>query len=130
MDMTSMPAPKPTVYYDGSCPLCRREIANYRSRPGADGFDWSDVSQSGDGMAAPDLCQVDAMARFHLRDSDGKLLSGAAAFARLWSGIGGFGWFGKIAGWPCVRQVFEVAYRGSLVVRPWLQRRAAGRKSE
>ncbi len=120
-----MTASKPTVYYDGSCPLCHLEIGYYRARPGAEDFDWTDVSADRDGMVAPDLCHADAMARFHVRDGDGKLLSGAAAFARLWLGIRGFGWLGRVAGWPGVRQSLEVAYRCSLVIRPWLQRRAA-----
>lgn len=123
-----MTASKPTVYYDGSCPLCRREIGYYRGREGAENFEWTDVSATGDGSVAPDLCQADAMARFHVRDGDGRLISGAAAFARLWTGIQGFGWLGRMAGWPGVRQLLELAYRGSLVVRPWLQRRAAGWK--
>lgn len=117
-----MSASKPTVYYDGSCPLCRREIGYYRSRPGAEDFDWTDVSNICDGMAAPDLCQADAMARFHVRDGDGRLMSGAAAFARLWSGIAGFAWLGRVAAWPGLRHVLEAAYRGSLVIRPALQR--------
>lgn len=121
---------KPTVYYDGSCPLCRREIGYYRARPGAEDFDWTDVSGECGGQIAPDLCQTDAMARFHVRDGDGRLLSGAAAFARMWTGIRGFGWLGRVARWAGVRQALEVVYRGSLVVRPWLQRRAAGWKSE
>lgn len=130
MNKSSMPASKPTVYYDGSCPLCRREIGYYRARSGAENFDWTDVSAASDGMVAPDLCQADAMARFHVRDGDGRLVSGAPAFARLWSGISGFRWLGAAAGLPVVRQIMQAAYRGSLVVRPWLQRRAAARKSE
>jgi predicted DCC family thiol-disulfide oxidoreductase YuxK len=33
-----------TVYYDGGCPICAREIGFYRARPGAEGFDWVNVA--------------------------------------------------------------------------------------
>ncbi|NDD03179.1 MAG: DUF393 domain-containing protein, partial [Betaproteobacteria bacterium] len=36
--------PPLTIYYDGSCPLCRREIAFYKSNPDAAQLVWHDVS--------------------------------------------------------------------------------------
>lgn len=116
-----MSSAKPVVYYDGSCPLCQREIGFYKSKDGADAIEWTDVSACPARAVAPDLAQDAAMARFHVRDADGRLLSGAAAFAALWSAMPGFRWAGRIASWPGVRNVLEIAYRGSLVVRPWLQ---------
>ena len=39
-----------TIFYDGSCPLCRREIGFYQKQIGADQLTWQDVSRirSGD----------------------------------------------------------------------------------
>ena len=36
---------KLTVFYDGSCPLCAREVAFYQQLRGADGVEWQDVSE-------------------------------------------------------------------------------------
>ena len=69
------------VYFDGGCPVCSREIAIYRKRMKTADIDWNDVSQTD---AAPDLSREDAMARFHIRQSDGTLVSGARAFLALW----------------------------------------------
>ena len=40
-----MTPPALTIYYDGSCPLCRREIAFYRRLRATMRLDWVDVSQ-------------------------------------------------------------------------------------
>lgn len=107
-----------TVYYDASCPLCRREIALYRGRAEADFVDVSDPRN-----VPPDLSAEAAMARFHVR-SAGRLLSGAAAFAALWRVTRGLRLLGRVAGLPGVRHGLEVAYRGFLLVRPTIQRGA------
>ena len=83
-----MNRPELTIYYDGSCPLCRREIAFYRRLPGAGRLDWVDVSAGaslGEGLS----CDA-AMRRFHVREASGRLLGGGAAFARLWRALPGW----------------------------------------
>jgi predicted DCC family thiol-disulfide oxidoreductase YuxK len=42
------------VYFDGTCPLCRAEIAYYRRQEGAIGLCFRDVSQA-EGSVEPDL---------------------------------------------------------------------------
>lgn len=106
-----------TVYYDASCPLCRREIALYRGRAEADFVDVSDASN-----VPPDLSPEAAMGRFHVREDD-RLLSGAAAFAALWRGTRGFRWLGRLAALPVIRPALEGLYRAFLVIRPAIQRR-------
>jgi predicted DCC family thiol-disulfide oxidoreductase YuxK len=110
---------KLTVYFDGSCPLCRAEIDHYRRCRGADGIAFVDVSA---GTAAPDLSCAVALARFHVRDGEGRLHSGAAAFARLWRALPGWRWLGRVVGTPVLLPVAELAYRGFLPVRPHLSR--------
>ncbi|MEM8552884.1 MAG: DUF393 domain-containing protein [Pseudomonadota bacterium] len=110
-----------TVYYDASCPLCRREISLYRGRADAAFVDVSDPSN-----VPADLTASEAMARFHVRNG-GELLSGAAAFAALWRATRGFRTLGKIAALPGIRHGLELLYRGFLVVRPSVQRLVGGR---
>jgi predicted DCC family thiol-disulfide oxidoreductase YuxK len=118
-DMTDA-APRLTVYFDGSCPLCRREIAIYRRLPEASSIAWVDVS-AGQDLGGVLSCEA-AMARFHVRDAQGRLFSGAAAFSRMWRVFPGWRWLGYLSAWPPVSCLFELAYRLFLPLRPGLQR--------
>lgn len=119
----------PTVFFDGSCPLCRREIAFYRELGGAEDLSWVDVSASDATLFAAGLTRAQAMARFHVLTAEGKLVSGGAAFASLWSHLDGFRLAGRIGQtWPINRSL-DLAYAIFLKMRPFLQR-FAGRRQE
>ena len=45
-----MSSPELTIYYDGSCPLCRREIALYRRLRGVQRATLMRADQSGAGV--------------------------------------------------------------------------------
>jgi predicted DCC family thiol-disulfide oxidoreductase YuxK len=109
-------AARTEVYYDGACPVCSREIATYRRAEGAEGLRFVDVSCP-DATLAPDLTREDALARMHVRRADGSLVSGAAAFAALWSALPRWAWLGRIAALPVVAPLLELGYRGFLRVR-------------
>ena len=119
-------APACTVYYDGACPLCQREISFYRQRKGAEAVRWVDVAEDDAPKdLGPGLDAETAKARFHVRDVDGRLYSGAARFAALWSTLPQWRSLGRLAASPLIGWALERAYTGFLKMRPWLQRRAA-----
>ena len=112
-----------TVYFDGSCPLCQAEISLYRGSGAEARF--VDITQDD---APPEIGREAALKRFHLRRADGRLVSGAAAFAELWKATPGWRWLGFIAAVPPFVWIGEGLYRAFLVVRPAIQgvvRRAA-----
>jgi predicted DCC family thiol-disulfide oxidoreductase YuxK len=112
--------PRLTVYFDGSCPLCQREIALYRRLASLQPIQWVDVS-SGFACDSGLSCEA-AMRRFHVRTAQGQLLSGARAFSALWRCFRGW----RVLGWatavPPVSWLAEGAYRLFLPIRPTLQR--------
>ncbi|WP_137896926.1 DUF393 domain-containing protein [Sphingomonas sp. 2SG] len=113
-----IPATGVTVWHDGNCPLCRREIALMRrlDRRGAITFvDAADTDS---------ICPIDRGAlldRFHASEN-GTLLSGAAAFAAMWRAIPLLRPLGLLARRPLALRVMERAYRRFLRIRPRLQR--------
>ncbi len=110
-----------TVYFDGSCPLCTAEINFYASRKGSDVLHLVDVSaETAD--TGPDLERNAAMRRFHVRRSDGSLLSGGAAFVAIWEALPGWSVAGRLARRRPVTAVLEAGYRLFLPVRPTLSR--------
>lgn len=111
----------PTLYFDGSCPLCSIEIDHYASRDGGNQLTFVDVSSKGADLGAG-LARGDAMRRFHVRLADGTLVSGARAFVAVWAALPGWAWAARLAKIPSVMPVLEMAYRAFLPVRPVLSK--------
>ncbi len=110
-----------TVYYDGGCPICAREIGMYRSCRGADRIAWVDADAVSGDVLAPGLSRDDAMARFHVIDSSGRAFSGGAAFSALWRALPAFSMLGRILScWP-FSIILEGIYRLFLILRPRLK---------
>ncbi|WP_428374746.1 thiol-disulfide oxidoreductase DCC family protein [Lichenicoccus sp.] len=116
------------VWFDGGCPLCRREVALMRRLDRARAIEFRDVSPRGGDVSQPGLgpaadgCPLDRgalLARFHAEE-DGHLLSGAAAFAAMWRQIPLLRPFGLAARNRHVMAVLERLYLRFLRVRPRL----------
>ena len=87
--------PAATVFYDGACPLCRREIAHYRRLRGAERVLWIDIARADAPLATYGLSRELAMARLHVRDTAGHWQTGAFGFAELWSHLPGYRWLAR-----------------------------------
>lgn len=117
--MTKQPT---TVWFDGACPLCRREIAFIRRLDRRGAIRFVEVNSAGAGECPVDRAEL--LARFHAEE-DGRLLSGAAAFAAMWRAIPLLRPLGLAARWSPLLRLLERGYRQFLRVRPRLQRWAA-----
>ena len=116
---------KVTVWHDGGCPLCIRVIALIRRLDRAGAIDFVDVAD------ADSRCPIDRaamLARFHAME-DGRLLTGAAAFAAVRRAISLLRPVGLLARHPVALALLERIYLSFLRVRPrlqvWLIRREA-----
>ena len=112
---------KSTVFFDGSCPLCRAEIGYYRRKDQAGALCFVDVSETG--AATPEgIIQQRAMERLHVRARDGRVLSGAAAFVEVWTRLPKWRWAARAASLPGALAALELGYRMFLPVRPFISR--------
>ena len=123
--------PKLTVYYDGACPACSREIALYRRQSGADQCVWVDASSCLEAELGSGLSRASALARFHVRGSDGQLIDGMRGFAVLWRLLPRFALAGRIASIGPLPLLLDAAYRVFLWVRPiWQGLRTAPKSKD
>jgi len=107
-----------TVWYDGACPLCLREIALMRrlDRRGAIAF----VDVANPETSCP-LDRAELLARFHAQEAGGPVLSGAAAFAAMWRAVPLLRPLGLLARFGPMLWLLERGYRAFLRIRPRLQ---------
>lgn len=117
--------PALTVYFDGACPVCSREIAHYRQQPGAQACQWVDAANCPPDALGPGLNRAQALGRFHVRLADGALRDGAAGFAALWLVLPRWRWLGLLAQSAPVRPLAALAYAAFLHLRPLWRRPTA-----
>ena len=113
--------PKSTVYFDGSCSLCRAEIGHYRREDKARALRFVDISETGS-KPPEGISRERAMERFHVRASDGRVLSGAVAFVEIWDRLPRWRWAARAASAPGALIALEWGYRFFLPVRPFISR--------
>ncbi len=120
-----------TVYYDGACPVCSREIAAYRRQTGAAQCVWVDASSCPESALGAGLSRNDALARFHVRRADGALVGGMRGFAALWRVLPRWAWAGRMASSGPMPLLLDAAYAVFLRVRPlWQHARTASTAKE
>lgn len=106
-----------TVYFDGNCPICSREIATYRRLRGGETIDWIDASRCEAAALSDDLDRAAALQRFHVRGPDGTLMSGAAAFIEIWKRLPAFSRLARLCSGPRVLAILDALYGGFLRLR-------------
>jgi len=73
-----------TLFYDGGCPLCRREIGYYQRLDSAARVTWLDIDADPSPLKSHGVTPEQAMALIHAVDADGRLQVGVPAFLAVW----------------------------------------------
>lgn len=98
------------VFFDGACPLCRREIALLRRLDRGRGrIRFTDIDAPDFDPAAIGRTHAELMAEIHGRLPDGSLVTGVEVFRQLYAAVG-FGLLVAITRLPGIRFVLDAAY--------------------
>lgn len=106
-----------TVFYDGGCPLCRAEILTYQNAQGGERVRWVDASVCRESDFGEGLSRQHALARLHVRQANGHLVSGARAFLVIWSALPHWRWLALVAKIPGILPIMEWSYGAFLKLR-------------
>ena len=88
----SSQSPLITVYYDGICKMCSKEINYYKKIAPPKCLKWVDIARNGDALKNYNVSQQEALLYLHVKDASGKLHIGVDAFKMIWSHLPNWRW--------------------------------------
>jgi predicted DCC family thiol-disulfide oxidoreductase YuxK len=116
-----MNLPQLTLFFDGGCHLCSREIDFFRSRltPPVAYVDIADphFDAASHGVDPKRVHEV-----MHVKVGD-QVRTSVEAFVAIWDRWPGYRWLSRLAQTPGIRGLFHLAYWLFARIRPWLPRR-------
>lgn len=107
------------VFFDGGCPVCRREIGWYAGLRGGETIRWVDISGDLAGISGlpVGVSQEALLRRFTIRRHDGAVVSGGAGFIAVWRALALTRPLGLAVDHAAGRWLAERAYRLFLRIR-------------
>jgi predicted DCC family thiol-disulfide oxidoreductase YuxK len=98
------------MYYDGGCPLCSREVNHYRRLDRDGRIRWVDISRDPRELEVQGVTLTEGMARLHVRERGGRLVSGARAFAAVWDELPYYRWLARLVRGAHLLKAMDYAY--------------------
>ncbi|HSM28454.1 MAG TPA: DUF393 domain-containing protein [Thioalkalivibrio sp.] len=100
-----------TVFFDGGCPMCRREIAHYQRLDDTGRIRWLDIHREPGVVAEVGVSWETAMQRLHVRSGNGELRTGVLAFVAIWRELPRYRWLARVvAAVPGLIPLLDFAY--------------------
>ncbi|MDA0712621.1 MAG: DUF393 domain-containing protein [bacterium] len=117
------PTKKLTIYFDGSCHLCSREIEGYRKQDVSEKLKLIDISTSNFDASADGLDPQEVKRVMHVRRPDGRVVTGIDAFVAIWRHMGIFTILSFLVEHQPSRAFFLAGYRIFAMIRPLLPKK-------
>merc|ERR1719242_2207410 len=99
-----------TVFYDGKCGLCSKEINHYKKIAPQGVFHWQDVTQSAEELEKRGISLAESLRLLHATNTEGELHIGVDAFILIWSQLDRWRLLGRLVALPPVRKVADLLY--------------------
>ena len=100
-----------TVFYDGKCGLCAKEINHYRKIAPSNIFNWQDITESADELNKEGISLSEGLKLLHAKDEEGLVHVGVDAFILIWKQLKRWRVLAFLVGLPIIRQIANIAYR-------------------
>ena len=131
-----MNTPKLTIFFDGGCPLCKREVDFLQSKNQEGALSFIDINTSDFSSDLKyGITYKQAMDRIHAMKSDGSLIKDIKVFQEAYSLIG-LGWIYAPTKLPILDKFIEfiyglwAKYRLKITLRPSIEKLCAEKGCE
>ncbi len=115
---------KRTIYFDGECQLCSREIEMFQRRVHDGSLNYVDISQPTFDENAHGVEESKVQHHMHVRNHEtDQLLIGVDALIGMWEVVPGFRWLATITRFPLVKPFARLGYVFFAWIRPKLPKR-------
>lgn len=115
---------KITVYFDGLCHLCSREINQYRTMRGGEKISFIDITKSDFDAKKEGVDSKEVHKYLHVRDKNGRIQLGVDAFIVIWRELPALKNVAVLASMKPIHKVLNAVYLLFARVRPLLPRKS------
>lgn len=102
-----------TVFYDGKCSLCSKEIKYYRNIAPVETFYWLDITTpaGADKLKKEGIPLSEGFKLLHTKDEKGLVHTGLDSFILIWKQLKGWKVLALFVCLPIIRQIASMLYR-------------------
>jgi len=100
-----------SVFFDGKCNLCSKEIDYYQRIAPKNTFNWVDITKTPGELDKFEIKLSDGLRLMHVADSNGNIFTGVDAFIIMWKQIKYWKILGLFVSLPIVKQIANLLYR-------------------
>ena len=100
-----------SVFFDGKCNLCSKEINYYQRIAPKNTFNWVDITKTPSELDKFEIKLSDGLRLMHVADSNGNIFTGVDAFIIMWKQIKYWKILGLFVSLPIVKQIANLLYQ-------------------
>jgi predicted DCC family thiol-disulfide oxidoreductase YuxK len=102
---------KITVFYDGKCSLCAKEIAHYQKIAPAEQFYFCDITQDSKSFTRLGFDTATGLKQLHVLNGQGRIKIGLDAFITIWRELKGWKYLAWLTNLPLIHFILSHIYK-------------------